>query len=144
MCCGSKAMHMEYPKLKDVDNLSRKLTDEEIAEIQNLFAVLSVDSSKTSVRNMLARKYNVSYFTIYYWTNAEYRKMKREQNNKYWSEVKNTDYERWYEHKKQEIGRRRNRMLRNPELKVWNEVVSAKNEKRHKRVTVKGKKLEEY
>lgn len=135
---------MKYPKLKDTQNLSKKLTDSEITEIQEFFKKRSNTVSATSVRRFLADKYKVSYTTIYYWTNDKHRQEKRKKNSEYWSKIKLTDYPRWYEHKKAEITRRKNRMSRNPDLKTWNEVISAKNEKRTKRKTVKGKNLKDW
>lgn len=135
---------MKYPRLKDRNNLSRKLTDKQIEEIQTKFENYIDNGSATLIRKRLAMEYNVTYSTIYYWTNPKYREQKRKENNEYWNMVKKTDYERWYKHKKDEINRRRNRMQRNPDLKLWHEVTSAKNEKRTKRKTVKGKKINEY
>ena len=139
------AMYMKYPKLKDKDNLSRKLTDEDIKNIRKFFErEIKRGYVATSIRNRLAQEYKVSYATIFYWTNDKHREQKREKDNKYWGKMKEVNPEKWYLHKKQEIARRRNRMIRNPELKLWNEVVSAKNDKRINRKTVKGKPLAEY
>jgi hypothetical protein len=135
---------MKYPRLEDKDNLSKKLTDKQIEEIQIEFKNSTGHGSPTSIRNRLAMKYKVSYATIYYWTNSNYRTQKRKENIEYWNMVKKTDYERWYKHKKDELIRRKNRMERNPKLKLWHEVISAKNEKRVKRKTVKGRKINEY
>lgn len=135
---------MKYPRLKDKDNLSRKLTDSDIQHIRADFQQNITKSSATSIRNRLAQQYHVTYFTIYYWTNDKYREQKRGKNNLYWTQVKEKDYERWYEHKKQELTNRHNRMERNPDLKLWHEVIGAKNEKRAKRKTVKGKSLDYY
>lgn len=136
---------MKYPRLKDKDNLSRKLLDKDIQNIREFFnQQLKEGHTATSIRNLLARKYKVSYTTIFYWSNDKHRQEKRKKDNVYWGNMEKVDPEKWYLHKKQEIARRRNRMVRNPELKTWNEVVSAKNEKRYKRKTVKGKALEDY
>ena len=135
---------MKYPRLKDKDNLSRKLTDEDIKHIQEDFQQNFGKYSPTSIRNKLAQQYHVSYATIYYWTNDKFREEKRKKDNPYWSQLKDKDYQKWHDHKVQEINRRRNRMLRNPDLKLWNEVISAKNEKRVKRKTVRKKPLQSY
>ena len=135
---------MKYPKLEDEDNLSKKLTSEQIRDIQTEFTRLKGWGTPTEVRKIIAKRYKVSYSTIYYWTNEKYRNEKRKENSTYWSKIKETDYEKWYKHKKDELVRRKNRMSRNPKLKLWHEVVSAKNEKRSKRKTIKGKGINEY
>lgn len=135
---------MKYPRLKDEDNLAKKLTTEDVTQIQEQYNMLIQTSklSKTNIRNMLAQQYKVSYATIYYWTNDSYRTEKRKHDNTYWTEMKNKDYDKWHQHKVREIQLRKERMKRNPDLKLWHEVTSAKNEKRVKRKTVKGKTLD--
>ena len=136
---------MKYPRLKDKDNLAKKLSEKHIEELQETYqSEIQKGYSPTSIRNKLAQHYNVSYSTIYYWTSDNYRKEKRIKNSQYWTNMKSIDYDKWLEHKTKEIDRRRKRMKRNPELKLWHEVISAKNEKRVKRKTVKGKDLEDY
>ena len=136
---------MKYPRLKDKDNLSRKLTDKQIAEIQHAFEkMIKTYKSMHAVREILTKRYKVSYSTVYYWTDSRYRKDKRAKNTEYWNKTKFTDPEKWYAHKKGELLNRRKRMERNPKLKLWHEVVGAKNEKRVKRRTVKGKLLKYY
>jgi hypothetical protein len=136
---------MKYPRLPDELNLSKKLTSEQIQDLNNDFNNLSSKfKSKRLLLNFLAKKYSVSYHTVYYWTNEKYRNEKRKKNSEYWNKMKTLDYDKWYRHKKQEIARRRNRMDRNPDLKTWHNVVSAKNDKRSKRKTMKGRRLEEY
>ena len=136
---------MKYPRLPDADNLSRKLSQQHVDEIQQTYQQqLSQGYTPTSIRNRLAQHYNVSYATIYYWTSDKYRQEKRSKNNAYWSEIKTRDHQKWLQHKTQEIQRRKKRMERNPQLKLWHEVVGAHNEKRVQRKTVKGKPLESY
>jgi len=137
---------MKYPKLPDELNLSKKLTSEDIVEIREKYFqyIQNPRLTQTFIINNLAKEYKVSYSTIYYWVKDKYRKEKREKDNKYWNNIKKINYEKWYSHKKDELIRRRNRMNRNPELKLWHEVTSAKNEKRIKRKTVHKKKLNEY
>ena len=132
---------MKYPRLPAEDNLSRKLTDEQIEEIQKKYSRVTKKMTSTAAMNTLAQQYGVSYATIYYWVKEKYRKWKRKRNVDYWNEMKTKDYEKWYKHKKAEINRRKNRMIRNPKLKLWHETVSAKNEKRCKRKTIHGKKI---
>ena len=136
---------MKYPRLQDKDNLSRKLSDTDIQHIQESFQQdLSHGYTATGSRNKLAQQYHVTYSTIYYWTNDNFRQAKRKKDNAYWSQQKIRDPDNWYVHKKQEITRRKARMQRNPDLKLWHAVVTAKNEKRCTRKTLKGKPLQDY
>ena len=137
---------MKYPRLKDKDNLSKKLTDTEITQLQRDFQTELANNvlSATAIRDKLSHHYHVSYATVYYWTNDKYREKKRKANVDYWTEMKTKDYDKWYRHKKQEINNRKNRMERNPDLKLWHATISAKNEKRSKRHTVNGKPLKDY
>ena len=96
---------MKYPRLKDKDNLSKKLTDTEITQLQRDFQTELANNvlSATTIRDKLSHHYHVSYATVYYWTNDKYREKKRKENVDYWTEMKTKDYDKWFQHKNRKL-----------------------------------------
>lgn len=100
------------------------------------------DISKTNFFKMLAKKYNISYHTVYYWLNDNYRKKKREKNAKIRKNL--AQYEKYI---KYSIKRRKELWNQVPYTYIEHLLISAKNEKRANRKTIYGKSIsywEEY
>ena len=146
---------MKYPRLPENVDLRKKLMASDIADIQKAYEdalpfptqsevmkkrKMGIEvQSKTQWINEIMELYGVSYHTVYYWTNTEYREYKMEQNAKAHSKADLEDYEK---HRAIEIKRRVERWSRNSELREWHYQTSARNEKRAVRHTVMGKPLE--
>jgi transposase len=84
----------------------------------------------------IAKKFNVSYHTVYYWCNKKYRKYKQIKNAK-----------RRYpkgEHTKLEVEQRRRRWKLDKMDYIIDAVQSAKDEKRCTRHIVLGRSIEEW
>ena len=148
---------MKYPKLPPEQDLRRKLMDDEIEQIRQAYrdALPFPDKSeaarsrnlgyplqtRTSWLQMMADMWDVSWGTIYYYVDDEYRAKMKAKNAKAHSKAKDLkDYEA---HRAAEIKHRVERWKRNDDLREWHYRVSAKNEKRRPRYTVRGKPLDE-
>lgn len=113
----------------------------DIVEIQELYEHgVRAGQSKRQTALGIAKIFGVSEATIHYWGDANYRKYMLEKNALNHSKKRNPiDYA---QHRTQEIRNRQARFERNPELRLYHEVQSAKNEKRSKRHLVHGQPLE--
>ncbi len=99
---------MEYPRLPYDKDLRRKLLENDIESIQEKYA-------KGFPMERLAKEYRVTYHTIHYWVDAEYKNRVHERNNKRKAEWFNTlsseERSRWNENRKR---LRKNAMERFP------------------------------
>ena len=147
---------MKYPKLTPDQDLRRKLMDEDIADIRQAYEDALPFPSKSEVLRALgtghamesehrwmrdvAEMYGVSYSTISYYVNDEYHAKMLTKNAKAHNKANMDDYEA---HRAAEVKRRVERWDRNDDLREWHYRVSAKHEKRAKRITVLGKPLDD-
>jgi len=132
---------MKYPKLSDKQDLRRKLMDKDITFLKVSHAK-DYPFKGTSYRQWAMGKASVlgvSPATIYYHTDASYQSKMKAKNAKAHSKEK--DLEDYEHNRAKEIQLRMNRWARNPALREWHYIVSAKNEKRSQRKTVLGKTL---
>ena len=87
----------------------------------------------------LAEKYGVHFSTIRYYTNKNYQLKMKIKNAK--NHTKQKNIQDYINHRKKESKLRVERWKRNPALREWHYIMSAKNEKRSKRITSLGKKI---
>lgn len=145
---------MNYPRLPENLDLRRKLLQSDIFSIREQFEARRPYHTKAEISRRrslglpwnserqalldLAGKYCVSYHSIYYWVKDGYRDRKRAYNAESHSKANLPDYEA---HRAKEIRNRAARFRRYKPQGEWHAVVSALNEKRHTRHTVRGKAL---
>ena len=132
---------MKYPRLADKQDLRRKLMDEDIVDLKAEYAGTYPFRGSSYRRWAIAKgsKLGVSLTTIYYHTNPSYQAKMKAKNAKAHSKVNMSDYEA---HRASETKRIVERWDRNPALREWHYMQSAKHEKRTKRKTVMGKPIE--
>lgn len=150
---------MKYPKLPEELDLRKKLLAQDILDIRIAYEKAEPSfpkslselmkrrrleglgvQSETQWINEIAEMYEVSYATVYYWIKDDSRakqRLKNAQNHKRDS----FDYER---HVAREIVNRKKRWQRYSPLWDYHALQAAKNEKRSKRLTYKGKALSEW
>ncbi len=133
---------MKYPRLPESQDLRKKIfkSDEKVIRKLVRLKMMREDISFYGACASVAKLFNVTSFTIRYHISSDYRKQINEKNNKYDRDRRRVNYR---EHKKREILLRANRMKRNKKLVLWNQVVTANNEKRCRRKTVLGQSLDE-
>lgn len=141
---------MKYPRLPENLDLRKKLLAKDIEEMQAEWPSLVSEKghSKRSASIFLAGRYGVSPSTILYHCDEVYRVQMMAKNAKaHAKSIGLADYEA---HRTKEVENRQRRIKRNPSLRLYHDVQSAKNEHRLrkdgvtplKRHTVKGIPLE--
>lgn len=131
---------MKYPKLSDKNDLRKKLMDADVSDLKASYAKAYpfVGTSYRQWRLGKASEYGVSPSTIQYHTDDKYQLMMKAKNAKAHSKDDIADYRR---HRAMESSRRVERWSRNPKLREWHYVTSARNDKRANRKSVLGKPL---
>ena len=151
---------MKYPRLPEELDLRRKLLSKQIEEIRERYEEvkssfarsaevsralklgLPLPMSRTRWLIVIAGEYGVSRFQIWYWVNEEYRSKKRDQS-KHSGDKEKIGEVRYKLRMKRETTRKRARIHRYAPLVLWEGFQSAKHEKRHRRISVKGIPLNE-
>lgn len=148
---------MRYPRLPEELDLRKKLTAEDIVDIQQAYEDAAPFPSRSEVMKRrhlgldtqsesqwikeIMEMYDISYHTVYYWTHDEYRAAKMLKNAKAHSKADMKDYE---DHRAKEIIGRAKRRKINSALVDYMAVQAAMHEKRSKRHSYKGIPLKEW
>ena len=105
---------MKYPRLKDTQDLRRKLMDTDIADIQTAYRIRPDGISDHGWYGQMASIYGVDRNTIKYYCDMDYQAKMKAKNANAHSKADMDDY---IAHRDAEVKRRVGRWNRNPSLR---------------------------